>query len=401
MASDTSLAFTEKRLAELKPPEKGRKYYRDEKCQGLQVCVTSKGAKSFYFRQRTPSGQHRLKIGQVGKVTLKTARDRANELRGQVAVGRDPAEDYRARKGEPNLADAFDHWMKYADQHKKPKSAAEDRRQYKVFFKQWQRRRIASLKPVEVSELHAKIGRENGPYAANRALALFRSMLNKAQEIGWNGPDPSQGVRKFKEQSRDRFLDGAEIKAFFQALDDEPSQLMQDLFRVLLFTGARRSNVCAMKWADVNLERGLWRIPETETKGGLPILVTLSDPVREILEQRLETARGEYVFPSHGRTGHVVEIKEAWKRIINRAGLENVRPHDLRRTLASWQALSGASELIIGKALGHAPGSKATSVYARLNTDPVKASIDIATTALLEAAKPEEDEKEVAEEDHE
>jgi integrase len=90
------------------------------------------------------------------------------------------------------------------------------------------------------------------------------------------------------------------------------------------------------------------------------------------------------VFPSpNGRGEHFSDPKRAWQRILARAGIENLRIHDIRRTLGSWQAMTGASIPIIGKSLGH-KSSAATQIYARLQTDPVRNSIQIAVDKMLE-----------------
>lgn len=104
-----------------------------------------------------------------------------------------------------------------------------------------------------------------------------------------------------------------------------------------------------------------------------------------LLQQRKETATSEFVFPGTGRTGHITEPKSGWRRIRERAGIANLRPHDLRRTLGSWQARTGASLAIIGKSLNH-KSPQATAIYARLDLDPVRASVEKATKAMLEAA---------------
>jgi integrase len=88
------------------------------------------------------------------------------------------------------------------------------------------------------------------------------------------------------------------------------------------------------------------------------------------------------VFPGRGRSGHVMEPKSAWKRILKRAELADLRLHDLRRTLGSWQAATGASLPIIGKSLGH-NSLQATKIYAQLDLDPVRAAVTQATDAML------------------
>ena len=156
---------------------------------------------------------------------------------------------------------------------------------------------------------------------------------------------------------------------------------MRDLFLLALLTGARRSNVSAMRWADIDLVTGVWRI--AKTKNGTPQTVTLSPEAVTVLASR--KASGVFVFPGSGKTKHIVEPKNAWAKLLKQAGIENLRIHDLRRTLGSWQARTGASLPIIGKSLNHKT-HQATAIYARLDLDPVRQSVNTATAAIMEAA---------------
>lgn len=92
------------------------------------------------------------------------------------------------------------------------------------------------------------------------------------------------------------------------------------------------------------------------------------------------------LFPGEGEAGHFHDPKKAWARILKRAGIEDLRIHDLRRTLGSWQTALGASGFIVGKSLGH-KSMQATAVYARLNLDPVRNSVNAAADAMFKAAK--------------
>jgi integrase len=114
----------------------------------------------------------------------------------------------------------------------------------------------------------------------------------------------------------------------------------------------------------------------------------------DVLKTRKESAKKgcQWVFPatrSDSRSGHLNYPQRAWVRICERAGLKNIRIHDLRRTLGSWQAATGASLPIIGKSLGH-KNQSTTQIYARLNLDPVRESVDAATAAMMALAKPDE-----------
>jgi integrase len=178
-------------------------------------------------------------------------------------------------------------------------------------------------------------------------------------------------------------MQGDELPRFFQALAEEANDTMRDYFLLSLLTGARRANVLSMHWADVNLERAEWRLKTT--KNEVPQTVTLSPQAVEVLRNRLPAIPTGFVFPGKGQSGHLVEPKKGWERILARAGLADLRIHDLRRTLGSWQAKQGASLAIIGKSLNH-KNQNTTAIYARLDLDPVRDSVNTATAAMLAAA---------------
>jgi integrase len=371
--------FSEAKIKALAPPATGREYHKDSRFPGLQVCITSAGTATYYFVKRIGGKPTRVRLGTAEQLSVEAARTAAATVTGDMAAGRDPQQERRARRQQPSLKDLFDHWMLYAKAHKKASSAAGDEWLYERYLEKWSLRRLSTIKKADVQARHAKIGRENGIYSANRMLSLLRAMFNKAEELGYRGPNPAKGVKAFQEQSRDRFLQPHELQAFFEALAAEP-ELFQHFFLLGLLTGARRSNLQAMRWEDVDLASRFWRIPET--KGGIPVIVPLVEPAVAILRTRQESAKNqEWVFPGR-RGGHLTEPKGAWKRICTAARLADLRPHDLRRSLGSWMAGQNVSLPIIGRVLGH-KSQQATSVYARVNLDPQRTAMDNATSAML------------------
>ena len=215
-------------------------------------------------------------------------------------------------------------------------------------------------------------------------MRLLRAMVNRGVDLGYRGDNPARGIKMFPEQSRDRFLLPDELPRFFRSLYEEPNPLLQGFFLLCLLTGARRSNVQAMRWDEVSWELRQWRIPQT--KAGFPVVVPLSPPALEVLRRLREGSINgcPWVFPGRRRRGHLMSPQSAWRRLLARAGLENLRIHDLRRSLGSWMAIGGASLPTIGKLLGHAR-QETTAVYARLTMDPVRASVDAATGAMWAA----------------
>jgi integrase len=210
---------------------------------------------------------------------------------------------------------------------------------------------------------------------------MFNKAINEWRI--WKGENPAHGIAKFSEQSRDRFLQSDELPRFFKAVAEEENKTIRDYILMSLLTGARRSNVLAMRWHDINFERAEWRIEVT--KNGAPQTITLSPEAIEVLLNRRPSDKAEYVFSGSGKSGHLEEPKKGWKRILESAGIEDLRIHDLRRTLGSWQAKTGASLAIIGKSLNH-KNQSTTAIYARLDLDPVRDSVNTATHAMMVAA---------------
>ena len=397
--------FTQAAIDRLPLPATGRDYYADAKTPGLFLAVWDTGVKAFELYKRMGGRPTRLKIGRFPEVTVDQARKEAARMAGRIAQGDNPAEDRRKARGETTIGELFD---LYLEGHAKPhkRSWPQDKAQYDRYLAAWKTRKLSNIKPADVTTLHAKIGRDNGHYAANRLLALLSGMFAFAVGLGYAGGNPAKGVTHFKEQSRDRFLRADELQAFFAALADErTSPKWRDFFTIALLTGARRANVMAMKWADLELTRGLWKIPDTESKNKEPLICILPPAAVEILQRRHDDnaqsaddiaapidntimptdKQSEYVFPGKGETGHVFDPTKPWKDILKRAKIKDLHIHDLRRTLGSWQAAAGTSLQIIGKSLGH-KNINTTAIYARLDLDPVRASVHNAAEAILAAA---------------
>jgi len=380
------LTFTVERLRKLPIPSKGRVYHYDQKVPALAICITSANSRTFYFYKWADGRPVRVRLGKFPDLSIADARKAVDNLTGEIARGVDPAADRRARREAPTLEDLFDYWLTHHGKlHKRTWS--EDVRKFDKHFGGLRNKRLSAIDETMVQRWHTALGQQHGPYLANRARALLSAMYGFASKLGHQGPNPCIGVRKFKEASRERFLLPDEMRPFFAALAEE-EPLWRDFFLLCLFTGARRGNVAAMRWSDVDLDAGAWYVPGETTKGGEPIVVVLVPPAVAILETRRAQTNSEWVFATKGRSGagHIADPRKAWARVVKRAEITDLRMHDLRRSLGSWQAAGGSSLHIVGKSLGHRD-HKATQVYARLQLDPVRNSVDKAVAAMMLAGQ--------------
>lgn len=383
------LTLTMANVDKLKPLQAGRRWVYDLKVAGLAVCITATGAKAFYLYKKIDGRPERHHLGTFPALSVDAARDKATKLLARIASGDNPAEAKRKERGELTLGQLFELYMEHhAIPHKRASSVAEDRRLWKRYLDPWSARKLSTIGRADVAKLHSRIGREHGHYAGNRALALMSVMYSVARKHGeWSAANPCEGVTKFKEVSRDRFLSADELNRFWAALDAAPDQQIADVFRLCLLTGARKSNVLGMRWSALDLAGAVWAI--ADTKQGEPQRVPLMPEAVAILQRLRADADGsQYVFPAReaeSKVPHLQNIQPHWKGIIAAAGLPGLRVHDLRRTMGSWQAAGGVSLLTIGASLGHRNPST-TQVYARLQLDPVREAMAQATNAMMAAA---------------
>jgi integrase len=389
----------------LPAPVGGRRTtFYDNDVPGLNIVVNAT-TKSFYVYRRVNGHPMRLRLGGFPDMSVEQARKLAQKHLASIAEGKDPREQRQAIRASDTLGDIWRRWRdEYAKARHTAKTRSTDENRYTTCLEQWKNRKVGSIREADVRSLHAELAKDRGNVTANRAVQLLRRLFNFARLQ----PNPAGGraVSFFPERSRERFLLPDELPLFFKALDEEPNQTLQDFFYTCLWTGQRRGNVASMRWDELNLKSATWVIPADKTKNHEPQRVHLAAPVLQVLERRKEdndkaVAAGDdrykhgYVFPAYRRdakTRHLTEPKSAWDRLLTRAGLKDLRIHDLRRSLGSWAAMTGASTLVIGKALGHLDPSS-TAIYARLNLDPVRVAIDAATDAMqkiVEAAEPKD-----------
>lgn len=430
------------------PGEPVRYVVYDTEVQKLLLAVTA-GSKVFYVVKRAGGKMAWIKLGGFPETTVERARKEAEAVLGEFTAGVNRAAVKRALRKEPTFEDVFDDFLISKRKRSGKPLADKTKRDYQDLLRlhlgALRNDKLSEITRAAIKALHLKVSRKS-PAQADKAIAVIGAVFTFAidREL-FSGVNPAARVQKNEAISRDRFVTADELPHMIGAIM-ESSQ--RDFFLLALLTGARRSNVQAMAWRDLDLDGGVWRIPTT--KNGEPQIVPLGLEAVTVLRARKATAeearrnaavkdaaRTGYVFAGKGKSGHLVEPKGAWATILRRASLsrlidalmaenaitaderteadtlatsnlhaaekkyhamaekvkidpadfviEDLRPHDLRRTLGSWQAIGNSSLAIIGRSLGHKT-HQATEIYARLSLDPVRQSVSTATAAMLDAA---------------
>jgi len=361
-------------------PEPKRYSIRDTEARGLSVTVTPLGHKSFSWVGRSQGKPCRKTLGDYPTLALDRARKMARRILGDVSEGK-PAVVHVIEDTALTLEDVFEWWHR---NHAtlKTKDPAKIRRMFDNSFAGWRPYAMDELTGAMVQEKHTDIAETRGKFAANEAMKLLRQVINCAiDKLNWRGTNPTNGLHRFERQSRERYLLEDEMPAFFQAVNGLRSPVTRDMVMMCLWTGARRGNVAAMRWSEI--VKDVWVIPGDKAKKKKPISVVLVPQALAILTRRRND--NPFVFPSRSKSGHYSWPKAAWASVIARSGLTNLRMHDLRRTLGSWQATAGVSEIIIGKSLGHT-SSESTKVYTRMQLAVVRKAVTDATKDIERAA---------------
>lgn len=362
-------------------------YAWDEAVAGFGCKITPAAKRIYVLKYRANGGQRWLTLGRHGEITTEQARIKAVKLRGAIAEGIDPSRIRDDRVAEPTINELADRYLsEHAEVRKKPSSAEEDRRNLALHVRPTLgETKAGDVTRQDILRLHHKL--RATPTAANRVNAVLGKMFELAEAWGIRpeASNPCRRIQKYKESSRDRFLSTDELNRLGKALDaaerdgEHPSGIA--IIRLLLLTGCRRNEILTLQWSFVDFEHGCLRLPDTKTGAKV---VHLGPPALDLLAG-LPRFTGPFVFPvargtnvSRDRSrrvgaGHFVGIERIWQRARARAGIEDVRLHDLRHTFASWSVMGGASLHMVGQLLGHRqPGT--TARYAHFAAAPQMAA---------------------------
>ena len=387
------IALTAKRLRTLScPAGKTKENIWDAYCKGLMLELRESGGRTWYLRYVDVRGKQRqLRIGSAEEISLDQARKRADELRGQIALGKDPSEERAVLKQVPTLAQFVqERYMPFIKGYKRSWNIDESLLRNHL-LPALGHRYLDQIKKDDIVALHQG-RRANGgaPASANRLLILMRYIFNLA--LRWETPgvlkNPTKDVPLFEENNkRERYLSQEEAQRLYTVIQDSESRMLQFIVPMLLLTGARKREVLDARWTDFDTVQQVWRV--SISKSGKPRYIPLSVGVVHLLaalrqEQACWPEKQRdcpWVFPNPDTGKPYVSIYYAWDTARQRAGLPEVRIHDLRHTFASYLINAGRSIYEVQRILGHTQ-IKTTQRYSHLSQDTLLAAANTAVEAL-------------------
>ena len=395
----------------------------DKTLPGFGIRVYPSGNKSFVVAYRTAAGRPRIfTLGAFGVFTLQQARESARRVLLEAKTGTDPLERRHNTRRAQTVREFADLYIQRHAKARKKSWAEDVWRLNKYILPAFGQRKLKELTRSDIARFHQQIG-ERSHAEANRCLALLSVMLNLAGDWGFRddaAPNPAGRIRKYKIQSRDRWVTPSEMPRLLAAVQEEPNLYIRAAVWLYLLTGVRKNELLSLQWKDVDFDRLELRL--NDTKAGRSHVVPLSAPAAAILRELPRQQGNGYVLPGALPGRPLVNIDKSWRRVRARLWLAmnpdaaaelreaaradvqqrrkhaaktdsavetrmlelaekqardslDLRLHDLRRTVGSWLATSGASLPLIGKVLNHSNAST-TQVYARLGEDTVREAIE-------------------------
>lgn len=390
----------------------------DSEIKGFHLRVSPTGRKTFRFWYRHGGRQRVATIGPLSHLlTAEMARLRARELAAALVHGLDPlaeeealaraAEEARRRQITLNqLIDIYLEQGPALNPTKRARSWENDiatLRNHvapllgKLLVTDVRRADVEGMVAAVVSGKTArdvKLGPRarrivrGGPTAARAAAVALTTLYNWAIRRELVSSNPAKGVQKPPAGKSERFLsneEGARLLDVISEMEREGAlhPTFGDTLRLLALTGCRRKEIERLKWAEIDFRRGVMLLSTDRSKTGSKTgmkTIPLSATALAILTARPRDSA--YVFPSlRGQDRPANALSKNWQKVRARAGLKDVRVHDLRHTLASLLVARGASLPIIGKVLGHA-SAQTTARYAHLLADPLGELVGAATSQM-------------------
>ncbi|MBU3887198.1 site-specific integrase [Methylosinus sp. KRF6] len=391
-----------KRSVDELPADGATRFVWDSELKGFGVRVGEAGAKAYVVQYRTRAGRsRRMTLGRHGVLTVDEARAKARKVLVAVSDGADPMADRSALRAAPTVNELLD---RHIDDHVKIHNSPRMLELTERDFNRFARPALGSLKVEsvtlqDVSKLHLSL-RET-PRQANLLIALLSKAFGNAEVWGMRPKlsNPCRGVKRYEENHRERFLSAAELKRLGAAIreaetvglpwEDDGSPKSRhlakpenrrtliaraplDIILTLLFTGARLSEICELKWEHVDLEARTLRLPGR--KGGVRKTHPVGTDVLELLAGITRVDDSPWVFPRTTDPSRQVSkevVENAWQRLRKRADIEDVRLHDLRHTVGTVAGRTGVSSFAVRDLLRHA-STAMTNKYVNFDAEPVR-----------------------------
>ncbi|MHB1302416.1 MAG: tyrosine-type recombinase/integrase [Acidiphilium sp.] len=375
------MAKITKRSVDAATPGAQEYFIWDDELRGFGLRVYPSGRKMYLAQFRAGGRVRRVNVGLHGAITAEDARTEAMKHLSVVRLGGDPAAERDRRKASPTMKEFGKRFLEeHVAIHCKQTTQAEYKRSVELFINpKIGSHRIIDVTRADIVELHQSM--KSTPYQANRTLGVLSIMFTVAHTWGirTDGVNPCWKVKRYKEEKRERYLTAEELARLGKVLREANAEREAvNCILLLLLTGCRLSEIQKLKWAYVDLDAGVLRLPDSKSGAKL---VSIGQAAADVFKAVPRIEGNPYVITGQMEGQHLTDMQRPWRRLRERAGLADVRIHDLRHSFASDALQLGEDLTMIGRLLGHTQ-VQTTARYAHLKTGPVRAAADKVANAI-------------------
>ncbi|MSQ66030.1 MAG: DUF4102 domain-containing protein [Limnohabitans sp.] len=364
--------------------------FYDTAITGFILTVSTSGSKVFSLRYRDQYGKQRQhKIGDAKSITFDKARLQAQKLRSKVVLGENPADEKQALRKVPTLAEFIeDIYVPHIHQHRRNYQSTLSFLRLHIVPK-FGSKHLDAVTSEMISDAHIEL--RNKGYAlamANKLPILFKIMYNigRKKKIQGTTINPANDVVMFvANNAKERYLSVDETQRLQVALEQSDNTQLKYIVPLMLMFGCRKRELLDAKWVDFDLERRNWHIPMS--KNGKARNIPISSKALELLQKLLTWEGCPFVVPNPETKKPFGNLYCSWNTARIRAGLPEVRMHDLRHSFASNLVNSGQSIYVVSKLLGHSQ-IKTTARYSHLSDATLMSAVDAAAMAVNKNCHP-------------
>lgn len=375
-----------KRIVEGLAPEAKERIIWDQDLSGFGIRIYPTGRKVYLVQYRSSGRTRRKNLGQHGVLTADEARKEAKLAQADVARGGDPSAERKAKLRSLTVAALAERFLsEHVALHCKPSTHYD--------YSNTVRGTICpALGPMKITEItRADIAnfhhqKRDTPYQANRAVALLSKMFNVAEDWGLRpqGSNPATRIKKYREVEKKRYLNDTEQaqlgETLFEGLDSgELSQYVVAAIYLLMLTGCRLKEIQTLQWGFVTSTH--LELPDSKTGRRRIPLPREAQVVLNALPRR---EGNPYVILGDSPEGHYNDLQKPWRKIRAKAGMPDVRLHDLRHTYASVAVTNGIDPFMLKEIMGH-KNLSTTLRYAHLADDAVQRAAGSIASRLANA----------------
>lgn len=421
MRARSGLSLT-KRTVDAARPAAERYYIWDDDLHGFGLRIAPSGIKTFVAKYRVCGGgrnapQRIQTVGRLGPLTPEEARRKAKTILGSAAAGADPAGDLANRRREMTMSKLIDFYEKHGCIVQRGKRIGEPMKPMTRAYTMARlrhhvipllgNRRARDVTSGDIERFAAdviagktakneKVGTrkriivKGGPGASRKVVSDLSAVFSFARrsKIVIENPCQYAAVRK-TDNHKTRYLTLEEVARLGQALDEleagGTNPKATNIARLWALTGCRRNEIAALKWSELDFERGLLMLEDSKTGRSMRPLGTAA---LTLLMQIQRTEDSEFVFPADSGEGYFQGTKTPWAQAVKKAELPGVTPHTLRHTIGSMAISTGEAMALTGAILGHA-NPRSTAIYAHIQYEPARKAANRVSRKIAAALAPQ------------